>query len=54
MTAHIACAAEEINGNIIRIAAKDTAQGSQETTDCSSEMKDLSTHLQNTVQMFVV
>ncbi|MGR9043774.1 MAG: methyl-accepting chemotaxis protein [Gammaproteobacteria bacterium] len=63
MTAQIACAAEEqstvaeeINGNIIRIAeyAKDTAQGSQETTDCSSEMKDLSAHLQNTVQMFVV
>ncbi|MGR9116325.1 MAG: methyl-accepting chemotaxis protein [Gammaproteobacteria bacterium] len=63
MTAQIACAAEqqsavaeEMNQNIYRIAeyAKDTVRGSQETTDCSKEMRTLSARLQTTIEMFKV
>ena len=63
MTAQIASAteeqsmvAEEINRNIIQISdyARETIEGSEETTRCSQEMKDLAANLQSVVKLFVV
>jgi len=63
MTAQIASAteeqsmvAEEINRNIIQISdyAKETIEGSKETTKCSQEMNTLAGNLQSVVKLFVV
>ena len=63
MTTHIASAteeklmvAEEINRNIIQISnyAKETIEGSEETTKCSQDMQGLAENLNSIVKQFVV